>query len=216
MSDSPTTDHSSAGHNPPLPNSRKALDGLLCALIDQPERHTAIVAEIEARFSQDCAILALDMTGFSRTTRKHGVVPFLLMIHQMQRIACPCIVAHGGKLIKTEADDLFCVFDTVDAALASAKDIRGRLELVNLLLPEDRHLYASIGIGYGHILIIEEHDLFGDEVNLACKLGEDIAAQGAILLTAQARQQLTGVHEDLREDEVSLSGLSLVYYELAR
>ena len=195
------------------PNSRKALDRLLQDMIEQPESRLAIAEAIEGQFGQDRAILILDMTGFSRTTHRHGIVAFLLMIHQMQRIACPCIKAHGGVLVKTEADNLFCLFDTVDAALTAAQDIARRLELINVVMPADRHLYASIGVGYGRVLNIEDEDLFGDEVNLTCKLSEDIAEQGAILVTAEARARLPQM-QGLVEQEVSISGLSLTYFQL--
>ena len=197
-----------------LPNSRKALDRLLEAMIEQPERRLVLAETIESQFGQDRAILILDMTGFSRTTHRHGIVAFLLMIHQMQRISSPRIKAHGGVLVKTEADNLFCLFDTVDAALAAAQDIARRLEMVNIVMPADRHLYASIGIGYGRVLNIEDRDLFGDEVNLTCKLSEDIAGQGAILLTAEARALLPQM-QGLVEQEISVSGLSLTYFQLA-
>ncbi len=200
--------------NPPT-NSRKALDALLDSMIEHPEKHIEIAAEVESRFGQDQATLILDMTGFTRTTRTHGIVSFLLMIHQMHRMTCPSIKTHGGRLIKTEADNLFCLFDTVQAALAAALDIIHRLEMVNFVLPEDRHLYASIGIGYGRILNIENQDLFGDEVNLSCKLSEDIASRNAILFTEHAHAQL-GERADTTRQEVSISGLALVYYELTR
>ena len=204
------------GNEPaPLPNSRKALDALLNQMIEHPERHLEIAAEVEAAFGQDRATLIIDMSGFTRTTRTHGIVSFLLMIHQMHRMCCPSIAAHGGTLGKTEADNLFCLFDSVATALAAAQDIVHRLTMVNFVLPEDRHLYASIGIGYGRILNIEDHDLFGDEVNLSCKLSEDIASRNAILLTEQAYVQLTEPSGCLIRQEVSVSGLSLVYYELA-
>jgi len=196
-------------------NTLKALGVLLDAMIEHPEQQSSIAEEIERRFGQDHATLILDMSGFTRTTRTHGIVSFLLMIHQMHRIACPSIAKHGGKLIKTEADNLFCLFDTVDAALAASQDIVSRLEMVNLLMPEGRHLYASIGIGYGRILNIADKDLFGDEVNLSCKLSEDIAAQNAILLTEHAFAKLP-VRGDMAQREVSISGISLVYYELMR
>jgi len=195
-------------------NSRPALDALLDDMIEHPERRAAITEEIEQRFGQRQATLILDMTGFTRTTRTHGIVQFLLMIHQMHRMCCPSIGEHGGKLIKTEADNLFCLFPDVASALASAHDIIGRLQTANLVLPEDRHLYASIGIGHGYILNIADEDLFGDEVNLACKLSEDIGEKNAILFTERAREQLGETEVDTEVREVSISGISLVYHEL--
>ena len=106
--------------------------------------------------------MVLDMSGFSRTTQKEGIVSFLLMIHQMQLIARPCVENQHGLVLKAEADNLFCLFDTVAAAVHAALEINENLNSVNKLLPEDRRLYVSIGIGYGRILNVDDHDLFGD------------------------------------------------------
>lgn len=200
----------------PPANTRAALDALLDEMIDHPERRAAITKEVEERFGARQATLILDMTGFTRTTRTHGIVQFLLMIHQMHRMCCPSIGENGGTLIKTEADNLFCLFPDVKSAVVAAHDIIHRLETVNLVLPEDRHLYASIGIGYGYILNIANEDLFGDEVNLACKLSEDIGERNAILFTERAHEQLEKGTADTVAKEVSISGISLVYHELKR
>lgn len=52
-------------------------------------------------------------------------------------------------------------------------------------LPPNQRLRFSYGIGYGEVLNLE-HDLFGLEVNLASKLGEDLAEPGDVLLTPAA------------------------------
>ena len=46
----------------------------------------------------------------------------------------------------------------------------------------------SIGIGWRNSNV-DNDDIFGDEVNLACKLGEDIAERGMIVLTEAARAE---------------------------
>ena len=193
-------------------NSRATLERLLSEMIEQPERREAISTDIESIFAQDKAVLVLDMSGFSRTTRQHGIVSFLLMIHQMRLMARPAIENHKGLLLKAEADNLFCLFDTVLDAIGAAREIVGRLSTVNLILPEDRRLYASVGIGYGRILNVEDEDLFGDEVNLASKLGEDVAGRGAVLLTSQAQAQIQDAAIPTREELLSISGLSLEYH----
>jgi len=198
-------------------NSRETLERLLSEMIEQPERREAIAQEIASVFGQDKAILVLDMSGFSRTTHRHGIVSFLLMIHQMRLIACPCITNHAGIMVKAEADNLFCLFDTVADAVRAARDITQRLDTVNLVLPEDRRLYASVGIGFGHVLNIEDKDLFGNEVNLASKLGEDVAGQGAVLLTPEAFSHLQETGDiQAREETLNISGLSLSYFILEK
>lgn len=195
-------------------NSRANLERILGEMIEQPEQRAELAQAVEEIFSQDKAVLVLDMTGFSRTTQRHGIVSFLLMIHQMQLIARPCVDAHGGLLVKAEADNLFCLFDTVADAVRAGQDILERLNAANLLLPEDRRLFVSIGIGFGNILNIEDEDLFGNEVNLASKLGEDVAERGEILLTAAARAQLHEADILVREETVSISGLDVMYYKI--
>lgn len=195
-------------------NSRHNLERLLDDLIDHPERHADTLRQVDLIFRQDKAVRVLDMSGFSRTTRQHGVVPFLLMIHQMNLLAAPCIAGAHGLLLKAEADNLFAPFDTVEDAVQASRAIIPRLNAANTVLPDDRQLYVSVGIGYGHLLNVEDRDVFGDEVNLASRLGEDIAGKAEILLTANARAQLRDRSVELREESVSVSGLALTYYRL--
>jgi len=195
-------------------NSRANLERILGEMIEAPEQRAELAQAVVEIFSQDKAVLVLDMTGFSRTTQRHGIVSFLLMIHQMQLIARPAVDAHRGLLVKAEADNLFCLFDTVADAVRAGQDILERLNAANLLLPEDRRLFVSIGIGHGNILNVADEDLFGNEVNLASKLGEDVAERGEILLTAAARAQLHEADILVREETVSISGLDVTYYKI--
>ena len=197
-------------------NSRQALGQLLNDMISFPDRRGEIARNIEDTFGQCKAVLALDMSGFSRTTQQHGIISFLLMIHQMQLICMPCIEQCGGTVIKTDADNLFCLFDTVADAVKASQEIITRLNAVNMILPADRQLYVAFGIGYGKILNIGNEDIFGDEMNLACKLGEDIAERGEILLTPAAQAEVNGSGMTLREGAISISGIHLNYYYVER
>lgn len=195
------------------PNTRERLDELLSQIIDHPELRVEISQSIEREFTQRRAVLVLDMSGFSRTTQVHGVVSFLLMIHQMRLLAVPTIEACGGTLVKAEADNLYCLFEDVDRAVAAAREIMRQLNTVNILLPATRRLYASIGVGFGDILVLGGHDLFGDEVNLTSKLGEDVAQGGMILLTEAARAELAETVATA-EERASISGLALTYHAI--
>jgi class 3 adenylate cyclase len=197
----------------PARNTRAQLEEYLNDMIETPERRIEITRALEETFTQERAIVVLDMSGFSRTTQKDGIVPFLLMIHQMKLVARPALLAHNGTLIKEEADNLFCLFDSVPDAIAAAREITDRLTVVNLLLPERKRLYVSFGVGFGKILNVENEDIFGDEVNVASKLGEDVAGMGHVLLTAAAAKA-AGEGLTLAEHTISVSGLSLTYFQL--
>lgn len=193
--------------------TRKRLDELLDQIIEEPEKRAEIATTIEREFTQRQAVLVLDMSGFSRTTQVHGVVAFLMMIHQMRLLAEPTIAASGGVVLKAEADNLYCLFPQVEDAVRAAREIIRQLTTGNVLLPAGRRLYASIGVGFGDILVLEGEDLFGDEVNLTSKLGEDIAQGGMILLTPAARADLDPAMAST-EERASISGLVLTYHVL--
>ncbi|MGI9056561.1 MAG: adenylate/guanylate cyclase domain-containing protein [Pyrinomonadaceae bacterium] len=195
-----------------MANSRQKLECLLEELINCPVRQTEISQKINDSFSQEKAVLVLDMSGFCRTARNHSIVLVLSMIYQMQKLLKPCIENHSGQLIKAEADNLFCIFDTVADALQSCRNIRECLDNNCLSLPEDCRLDVSVGIGFGHILNIENKDIFGDEVNLASKLGEDIAMAGEVLLTEKAFAKLAESELLFQKKLIGISGISINYY----
>lgn len=163
----------------------------LLSLRNQSAGHVAeIDAAIEHAFVRTVAMLVLDMCGFSRITARHGIIHFLAMVHQMEQAARPAIAGNGGEVVKQEADNLFAVFSHPEQALEAALDIGRALDAMNAVQPPEAALQASIGIGYGPTLVIADKDLFGHEMNHACKLGEDIAGPGEIYLTGNACQAL--------------------------
>jgi len=185
----------------------------LARLLDErnehPESLAAIDAEIWRRFGITGAVLVLDMCGFSRLTLRYGITHFLSMIRRLQQIVRPVVMAADGRIIKTEADNVFAIFDDVPDALAAARDILKQLAAANVFLPEDWDLHASIGIGYGPLLRIGEHDVFGSELNLASKLGEDVAGPEEILLSEAACARVDNGTFDVEELSVEVSSLSL-------
>jgi class 3 adenylate cyclase len=191
------------------------LSRILDEILDRPEAKEELTREIYERYGETRAILVLDMSGFTRTTQLRGVVAFLLMIYRMRQIVAPIIQANGGVVVKTEADNLYCLLDTVESAVKAARDLISRLEDENASKDEDQRIYVSIGIGYGCILNIAQEDIFGDEVNLASKLGEDLAERGQVLLTRAASAQMLPGSIQLHEVNASISGIPLTYYRLS-
>jgi adenylate cyclase len=190
------------------------LDRLLDRLLEHPDERGEITREVEERFGQRRAVLVLDMSGFSRTTQLYGILSFLALIHEMRRLAIPLIAEHRGHLIKAEADNLMCVFEEVADAVTASRAIVARTRGVNMDRHQGRPLYVSIGIGYGWILNIGGRDIYGSEVNLASKLGEDIGQAGRILLTDSAREALGEEGDRLHETTVRVSGVDVVYYSV--
>ena len=163
-----------------------------------------IEADIWSRFGVEKALLALDMSEFSLSVRRSGILPYLALIRRMQSLTAPIVLRHRGDVVKYAADNLIAVFDdTADAlraALAINAEIRSR----------DAGFRVSVGIDFGRFILVPGADCYGDAVNVACKLGEDVAASGEVLLTEAARARLPSPAPfELRAQSVSISGLQL-------
>jgi len=194
-------------------NNRANLEKLLQERNEHPENMAEIDAKINAAFGQNHAILVMDMSGFSRTTVRYGIIHFLAMIHRMHVIVKPIIAECGGTVVKEEADNIFAVFPDVKSAVEAAIDSLKQTAAVNTTLPPEMDIYLCIGIGCGDVLMLEGEDMYGSEFNLASKLGEDLAERGEILLTLAAFENLEGEKQDWERLEFSISGLELVAYK---
>jgi class 3 adenylate cyclase len=194
-------------------NSRAELDRLLKDRNEHPERMREIDAEIREKFVQTCAILVLDMCGFSRLTMRYGITHFLAMIRRCHDLALPLFADHGGSLVKTDADNIFESFPEVSQALHASLDLLRVLDSVNAVLPADWDLHVTMGIGYGEILMVAGHDMFGNEMNLASKLGEDIGEDGDIMLTEAAYGRIESHGWPFQKTSVSVSGMAFPAYK---
>ncbi len=74
------------------------------------------------------------------------------------------------------------------------------------MTPPELDIRLSIGVDFGRFLIVGNNDFFGEPVNVASKLGEDIAKPGEILITERTMQHIDqnlGFEFDLTERKVS-------------
>lgn len=194
--------------------TRAELNKLLQERNEYPDRAAEIDEGIRATFGETYAVMVMDMSGFSRLTIKHGIIHFLAMIHRMNQIAMPTVEEYDGAVIKFEADNAFAIFPEVEQAVEASVDIIKRLEAANTMLPDELDMHGKFGIGYGEVLIVQDEDLYGAEVNLASKLGEDLAARNEILITEAAFSRVDASKRSYEEIEMSISGLHLVVHKV--
>ena len=196
--------------------SRGRMEKFLQERNEHPERAAEIDAKIHKAFGETLAVFVMDMSGFSRQTIRHGIIHFLAQIHRMHAIATPVVEGNGGEVIKYEADNVFAVFPDVAQAVSAALELDRSLELANTMLPEECDMHGEFGIGYGEVLVIENEDIYGSEVNLASKLGEDLAQRGEILLTEAAHQRVETDGREYDQLKMSISGLELVVHRVKK
>ncbi|HYE01569.1 MAG TPA: adenylate/guanylate cyclase domain-containing protein [Alphaproteobacteria bacterium] len=190
----------------------------LDAYISAPkEALPALTDAIWEEFGATMAPLVLDMSGFSRLTKAHGIVHYLAMVRRMHLASEPLVEAHRGHVVKFEADNLFAVFYSADDALACALAINDRLAEMNAETEDSRDIAVCIGIDWGRLLLVPWKDFFGDTVNIACKLGEDLAGPGEILISRTAAETLTRT-EGLRLEprDLAISDLRIAAFQVSR
>lgn len=166
-------------------------------------------------YGQEQAVFVLDMSGFTRLTRKYGIIHYLSMVRRMQLTTAPIVKSYDGYMIKYDADNCFAIFPTPLQAVNAAIAMQHAFEAANLLTADDLDIRVACGIDFGKILVIGNEDCFGDAVNRASKLGEDIAEAGDILVTQEAMQMIpeaAGIRS--REIDISISGVNFPAYAI--
>jgi len=91
-------------------------------------------------------------------------------------------------LLKVEADSLMLIFRSVIKDVESAFEMVCAAREYNVSGAEEEHIPPCVGIGTGTMLRIGEHDVYGQEVNSASKLGKDTAKAWEILVTDAVRE----------------------------
>ncbi|NWF65274.1 MAG: adenylate/guanylate cyclase domain-containing protein [Chloroflexi bacterium] len=180
-----------------------------------PIKRKQLEESIWQRYGSENTAFVLDMSGFSLLTRKYGIVHYLSMIRRMQLTVEPIITNYGGRIIKFEADNCFAVFPEPSTAARTAITIQHAMAAANLLTTEDMDIHVSIGIDYGKILILNDDDMFGDPVNRACKMGEDLGKADEILITKEAMDMIPEEAQiEGKPIEVSIGGMNILAYQI--
>ncbi len=128
------------------------------------------------------------------------------LIQQALKTASAIVESNGGKILRTQGDDVFCLFARAGDALQSALDIhRNSRTLANRTASD---LEMRIGINTGPVLRSGK-EILGDTVNIAARLC-DIAKGGQTLVSPSTAQGLGTIPPGLFRSlgEVHLKGKS--------
>src|SRR5467141_24773 len=150
------------------------------------------------------AILAADVAGYSRLMGADEEGTHERLKAHLGQLVDPKIKEHRGRTVKNTGDGLLAEFaSVVDAVRCAAEIQRGMIDR-EPEVPDERRIRFRIGINLGDV-IVEEHDIFGDGVNIAARL-EALAAPGGICISRvvrdQIRDKLPYAFEDMGEQQV--------------
>lgn len=127
------------------------------------------------------AILAADVVGYSRLMAADEAGTLERLKAFEAEVIVPAVERHGGRIVKRMGDGYLVEFASVVAAVQCAlawQEGSGKC------------LAFRIGIHVGDV-IVREGDLYGDGVNVACRL-EALANPGGLCLSEDAQRYVRG------------------------
>lgn len=139
----------------------------------------------------DCVVMMCDSSGFSRITAEHGILQFLMVMTVCYDGLIPLLESHEGECLSHNADNILAVFKDPAKAAAAAVAMHRWLQRRNAKLPEKDRFNVCIGLHMGPVVRLKTN-VFGDVVNVAAKLGEDLAAKDEVLVTSAVAAKLKG------------------------
>jgi adenylate cyclase len=125
------------------------------------------------------AILAADVVGYSHLMEEDeaGTLARLKTLHS--EILDPRIEEFGGRIVKLMGDGTLVEFGSAVDAVSCAVTIQKEVARRN---PNEKPFELRIGVNLGDV-IVEEHDIYGDGVNVAARL-EALAEPGGLCISS--------------------------------
>ena len=136
---------------------------------------------VERRLS---AIMAADVAGYSRLMHHAEEATHAKLIKLLTDAVAPAIAEHSGRIVKNTGDGFLAEFPSAVEAVRAAMQFQTRIEELTIGDSEDGRIAFRVGINIGDV-IVEPHDIFGDDVNIAARL-ESIAEPGGICISSSA------------------------------
>jgi adenylate cyclase len=149
------------------------------------------------------AILAADVAGYSRLMGADEEGTHERLQTHLRELVNPKINQHRGRIVKNTGDGFLAEFASVVDAVRCAVEVQRGMADRNQGIAAPERIEFRTGINLGDV-IVEEHDIFGDGVNVAARL-EALAEPGGICVSRMVRDnvrdKLEFDFEDLGEQQ---------------
>jgi adenylate cyclase len=132
-------------------------------------------------------IFCADVVGYSRLM---GVdeTGTLKRLKECRELVAAFIDRHRGRVVSWSGDAVLADFGSVVEAVQCAVEIQRELKARNDGKVEGERMEFRIGINLGDVMI-EDHDIFGEGVNIASRL-QSLAKPGGILISGSVHDQV--------------------------
>jgi class 3 adenylate cyclase len=149
----------------------------------RPAEGDALDRLIDRRCGEELAILVSDSAGFTRRTHEIGILPALTAVRRAYAQFKPIVAKHKGAVVSQKVDNLVAVYPDALRAVRSAVELRRAMR--------GQTIGFCLGIDVGRVIRLTD-DVYGAPVNVASKLGEDLAGQDEILVTSEVARRVRG------------------------
>src|SRR5215472_2670152 len=150
------------------------------------------------------AILAADVAGNSRLMGADEEGTHERLRAHLQDLIEPKIGEHRGRIVKNTGDGFLAEFASVVDAVRCAVEMQRGMAERNAGTPTEKRIEFRVGVNLGDV-IVEEHDIFGDGVNVAARL-EALAEPGGVLVSntvyEHVRDRVPFAFENLGDQQV--------------
>jgi TolB-like protein len=144
-------------------------------------------SRVERRLS---AILAADVAGYSRLMHNDEEATHTKLTALLTEAVLPAIAQHRGRIVKNTGDGFLAEFPSAVEAVRFALQFQEHIHELTTGDLEDKRIAFRVGINIGDV-IVEPHDIFGDDVNIAARL-EGIAEPGGICISSSVYTHVQG------------------------
>jgi adenylate cyclase len=136
------------------------------------------------------SVLAADVVGYTRLMELDEQGTHSRLMNLRFDIMQPLLASRQGRIVKNTGDGFMAMFETAHAALQSAKDMQRAVTDAEAGVPADRRIAFRMGVNVADV-IVEDHDVYGDGVNIAARL-QSHAEPGGIVISGVVAEQVGG------------------------
>jgi len=108
---------------------------------------------------------------------------------------------------------MLAVFPDPADAVAAAKAMHAWLAARNQRVDDAEQYNVCIGIHYGKVLRLRDN-VFGDRVNVAAKVGEDVAGKDETLVTREVYERVRRKHPCVRYRTARIGGRDIELFKV--
>ncbi|OGR44994.1 MAG: hypothetical protein A2X35_06250 [Elusimicrobia bacterium GWA2_61_42] len=180
-------------------------------------RNARNAAAVDARINKACGaeltVVSCDSSGFSRKTHEHGIIEFMDNMVKCHDALEKIVARHDGITLSDKADNLMLTFAEPLKAAACCIEMHRWLKRRNRSVPERKKYNICVGIHHGPLLRFAD-DAYGPAVNVAFKLGEDVAGKDDLMITGQVNEIIKKKFRTDYSRHVTIGGVTFDVYKV--